>query len=96
VLKELIGGSEAGFLAKVLTSVHAQVASVNVIVEGILLLSLVVDMSEAFLEALKVDTQLGLVLKACLEFYSSDPEKSSMITESIANLPVEELNLILI
>lgn len=96
MLKALILGSEAAFLTKVLNAIFAQVASVNVIVEGVLLLSLIVEMSDAFLEAMKVDTQLGHVLKNCLEYYSEDSEKSSMITETIANLPVEELNLILL
>jgi len=96
VMRELIVGSEASFLTKVLNAMSQQVGSVNVIVEGVLLLSLIVDRSEAFLEAMKADTQLGSVLKNCLEHYGNDSEKSSMITESIANLPVEELNLILL
>jgi len=61
--------------------------------EIIMLLSGLVKDGGVFLEWLKNSTVFKENIQKCFDKYSEDPERSVVISECMASLPVEELNL---
>lgn len=72
---------------------RAQLGSIKVLTEAIFCMS-VLTQDESFLEEVKHNHGVGEVLKSAINKYQTDEMTTLLLTESIANLPIEDLSLI--
>ena len=67
--------------------------NIKILTEVILLLSAISQEEGKFLDYLKSCSSLSESIKLSLEFHSNDKNHTSVLTECMANLPVEEFNI---
>ncbi|CAG9313195.1 unnamed protein product [Blepharisma stoltei] len=84
-----------GFIDQLLGVFQHYISNVKVLTEIILLISALSQQEGIFLDTLKRSDMLSTRIKECLEIHSKDQNKTMLLTECIANLPVEELNIII-
>lgn len=83
----------ASFIKSILNVMRAQLGSVKVLTEAIFCMS-VLTQDGNFLEEIKNNAGVGEVLKSAINKYQTDQMTTLLLTESIANLPIEDLSLI--
>lgn len=60
-----------------------------------MLISAISQEEGKFLEYLKTSASLSESIKLCLEHHAADRNQTAILTECMANLPVEDFNMIL-
>lgn len=68
---------------------------IKILTEVILLISAISQQEGKFLEYLKTNKSLSECIKTCLEFHADNRNNTAVLTECMANLPVEDFNMIL-
>lgn len=78
-----------------LNGFQRNLGNIKVLTEVILLLSSISQQEGKFLDYLRDNKFLSENIKVCLEFHAADKDRTAILTECMANLPVEEFNMIL-
>lgn len=82
-------------LESMLNGFGKNLSNIKILTEVILFISAVSQEEGPFLDYLKSSNYLSESIKACLEYHSGDKNHTAVLTECMANLPVEEFNMIL-
>lgn len=69
--------------------------NLKALTESILLISAITQEEGEFLDYLKNCEKLSICIKLSLEHYANDKSSTAVLTECLANLPVEEINMLL-
>jgi hypothetical protein len=69
--------------------------NLKALTESVLFISSISQEEGPYLDFLRNCEQLSLCIKACLDHYAADKTSTGVLTECIANLPVEEFNMLL-
>lgn len=87
--------SSPAVISLLLDGFQKNLGNIKVLTETILFISGVSQQDGPYLEYLKNCAELGVCIKMCLEFYANDKTSTALLTECLANLPVEEFNIII-
>ena len=71
------------------------ISNIKLLTEIILLISALSQTEGKYLEYLKTSNALSESIKICLDFHAENKTNIAVLTECMANLPVEEFNIIL-
>ena len=85
----------ANVVDMLLNGYQKNLANIKILTEVILLLSAISQEEGPYLEYLKTCSALSESIKASLDFHAMNKTHTSVLTECMANLPVEEFNMIL-
>lgn len=91
-VKTVIGPQFIDFLLKLLGE---QLGNLKITTSSFLLLAMLLRDSDSSTELDEYSSLIAATIQTVIEHYKTDSEAVTMITQCIANLPIEDLNLIL-
>lgn len=90
-----LGCSNPSVISLLLDGFQKNLSNIKILTETILFISSISQQDGPYLDYLKNCSELGQCIKQCLEFYANDKTSTALLTECLANLPVEEFNIII-